>query len=189
MIAGLVLAGGEGRRLGGNKAMTMLAGAPLASHAARALAGVGALAVAGSAEAARALGATALEDPPGLARGPLAGVLAGLEWAQECGAVWLAVLPCDVPLAPRDLVERLRAAVGEGALVCAETELGLEPLISLWRTDLSPTLRAALAGGGHPPVHALARDLGAARVRLTLEEAMNVNTPEDLARIEAALRR
>lgn len=179
-----------GRRIGGAKALMQLAGAPLAHHAARALRpSVRALAVAGDAAAARALNAPALADPPGASRGPLAGVLAGLAWAAGEGASWLAVAPCDAPLLPDDLVPRLRAAAADAMAACAETDAGLEPLISLWRVDLLPRLQAALGAGAHPPVHRFMHDVGAARVRLGADEAMNVNTADDLARAEALLAR
>ena len=187
MIAGAILAGGEGRRIGGAKAMTALSGAPLIAHAARAMEGCGALAVVGDAAAAEAIGATYLCDPPGLARGPLAGVLAGLHWAHDTGADWLATAPCDAPLLPDGLIQQLRLAAGESALACVQSESGLEPLIALWRPDLEDKLRAALSGGAHPPVNKLMHEWGAAFLTLQTEEVMNVNTPEDLARAETLL--
>jgi molybdopterin-guanine dinucleotide biosynthesis protein A len=189
-IVAAILAGGAGARLGGCKALTPLAGAPLAAHVARALGAGAHLAIVGDAEAARVLKAVAIEDPPGAARGPLAGVLAALTWAEGMGAEWVALAPCDTPFLPDDLIARMRAAAGACEIACVESAAGLEPLISIWRIGLTLRLRAALAGGAHPAVHAFMGKLGAARVRLArAEETLNVNTPEDLARAEAYLAR
>lgn len=183
-----ILAGGEGRRIGGGKANVILAGKPLAAHVARALGDVVALAVVGDEKAADLLSAVHLSDPAGFPRGPLTGVLSGLEWACREGAQWLAVAPCDTPLLPRDIVARLRGAVGAAPLVCAQTDIGVEPLISLWRCDMLAQTRAALASN-HPPMREFIRNAGAVYLHLALKEAMNVNAREDLARAEFLLAR
>jgi molybdopterin-guanine dinucleotide biosynthesis protein A len=189
MLAGLILAGGAGRRMGGAKAMALLAGAPLIAHTARALADAKALAVVGDSEAANAIGAILLHDPPDVARGPLAGVLAGLDWALGIGAQWLVTAPCDAPMLPPDFMVRLAAAARDAKAACVESPAGLEPLLAIWRTDLARVLRAALAGGAHPPAHAFMRGLGAARLALSSEEVMNLNTPGELQRAELLLAR
>ncbi len=168
MIAGLVLAGGQSRRFGSEKAAALLDGRPLLDHALDALDGCAPLAVsapAGSrAEAlARARGLAVLADDPAAPRGPLAGVRAGLAWAAGQGADWLAVVPCDGPGAPADLVARLAQAAGAGPGAAAVSPSGPEPLHAVWRTDLLAALDAALASG-HPPVWRLQADLGFARV-------------------------
>jgi len=189
MIVGLILAGGEGRRMGGAKAMRLLAGAPLIEYVAHAFGDVQAMAVVGDAEAAGALSAGLLHDPSDVARGPLAGILAGLEWARDMGADWLAVAPCDAPMLPNDLVTRLHNAARNGVAACAQTPSGFEPLISIWRSDVAHMLRAALADGAHPPVHTFMRGLNAGCVTLSADEVMNINTPDDLQRAEALLAR
>jgi len=184
-IVAAILAGGAGARIGGAKAMKPLAGAPLAAHVARALRSADALAVVGDAQAAAALNAISLDDPPGLARGPLAGVLAALDWARSARADWLALAPCDTPFLPDDLIARLRAGAGMSELACVESAAGPEPLISIWRTHLAERLRAALTGRAHPPVQRLMDEFGAARIRLAgPRETLNVNTPADLAEAE-----
>lgn len=185
-IVAAILAGGQGERIGGDKALKSLGGSLLIAHVARALSNASALAVVGDFEAAQILGATALSDPTDLPRGPLAGVLSALEWGAAGGVEWVAFAPCDTPLLPGDIIERLRAAA-DGALACAETEDGLEPLISLWRTSLAARVRASLNTGAHPPMHVFFREIGVARVSLSATEAMNVNTLDDLARAETIL--
>jgi molybdopterin-guanine dinucleotide biosynthesis protein A len=127
-----------------------------------------------------------LEDPPGLAKGPLTGVLAGLRWAAGRGADRLATAPCDTPFLPADLVERLEAALGEadGAAV-AQAPDGPHPLCGLWRVRLAAPLAAELARG-HPPVRAILKDLGGRLVDFPDAAAFaNINTPGDLRQAEA----
>ena len=104
---GLILAGGQGRRMGGaDKALLQLAGLPLAAHAAARLGpqcGALALNANGSAERLSALGLPVVADEIADA-GPLAGVLAGLRFARESGYAFLCTLSVDAPFAPLDLV-------------------------------------------------------------------------------------
>lgn len=186
-IVAAILAGGRSSRFGAPKALAELAGRPLVAHVAEALAGAAELAVIGDEAAARAVSAVRLVDPPHAASGPLAGVLAGLEWASLCGADWLCVAPCDAPLLPVDLVAHLRTAAAGAPLASVVTDAGAEPLISMWRVALLPDLRSALSGGAHPAAHRLLERLGAAPLQLDAQQTLNVNTREDFARAEAAL--
>jgi molybdopterin-guanine dinucleotide biosynthesis protein A len=136
--------------------------------------------------------ASAVAFSPGAASGPLAGVLAGLAWAQREGFGWLATAPCDAPLLPGDLVPRLSdGAASSGArLALAATSDGWQPLCALWRTDLATELAAALADGRHPSVHGFAEAVGACVVEFEDASAfLNINTPEDFARAQAMFAR
>lgn len=187
---GVILAGGAGRRMGGaDKALLALRGRPLAAWAAERLGPqVAGLAISANGDPARlaALGAPVLADPPGLAgAGPLAGVLAGLDWAAAQGAEALASVPCDAPFAPADLVARLAAGLAEAPAALAETAQGVHPVFGLWRVALRAPLRAALAAGERR-AGAVAEALGAVRVRFDDAAAFaNLNAPEDLAAAEA----
>ena len=194
---GLVLAGGRSSRFGSDKAAAVLDGRPLLAHAIERLrrycAAVAVSAAPGSqAEAiARGLDAPVLHDPQGFPSGPLSGLCAGLAWATAGGAPLLAVMPCDLPLTPEDLVARLRAAVGAGdAGAAARTRDGPQPLCLVARTGLYADLAVRLGVGEHPAAHAW---LGKAGVReVTFPEAdtfLNINTREDLERIEARRRK
>ncbi len=155
-ITGLILAGGRGSRMGGvDKGLQNFQGAPLALHALMRLAPqVGAVML----NANRNLSAyEALEVPvvpdttPDFA-GPLAGMLTGLE---NCETSWLVTVPCDSPLFPLDLVQRLAQAAeqagAELAMATAPEEDGqrrAQPVFCLMHIDCLDSLVTFLNGGG-----------------------------------------
>jgi len=195
MLAGVVLSGGRSLRFGGEKAAALLAGRPLLMWAAlrlqRTCAAVAVNTRQGTqAESlARAAGLPVLFDAAGDAAGPLAGVKAGLLWAQERGARSLAVSPCDAPLLPEDLFLHLAEAAGSGAAM-AETADGPQPLCAVWPVNALAALSEALAGGAHPATWRMLESLGARRVRFTATEAFaNLNTRADLERVAEGFRR
>ncbi len=190
-VVGLVLAGGRSVRFGGEKAVALLDGRPLLEWAALRLRSVCTTVAANvrpgteAETAARRLGLPVLHDEAGDALGPLAGVKAGLVWAERQGARALAVSPCDAPRLPDDLYVRLIQRA-EGGAAMAETSDGLEPLCALWPVSALPTVREALAGGAHPPTWQVLERLGARKVWFESRQAFaNVNTREDLAALEA----
>ena len=188
--AAAILAGGESSRFGADKAMADLGGEPMIAHVAKALSGAVRVAVVGNARAATLLAAADLCDPASAVRGPLAGVLAGLEWAGALGAPWLVTAPCDAPLLPQDVADRLIAAAETAGVSAAfaATASGLHPLCAAWRPALAEPLRGFFSRSVHPPVRELVPD--AARVMFDDEEAFwNVNTPADMARALARLAR
>jgi molybdenum cofactor guanylyltransferase len=192
-VVGLVLAGGRSVRFEGEKAAAVLAGRPLILWAVRRLqhsCQVVATNVRPGTESealARAAGLPLLYDIPGDALGPLAGVKVGLLWARDQGAKMLAVSPCDAPLLPDDLFDRLIESAVEGPAL-AETSEGAQPLCALWPVSVLPQVTEALAGGNHPPIWRLLQSLGATRVRFADAHAFaNINTRADLAAIADAL--
>lgn len=192
-VAGVVIAAGRSRRFGTEKATALLLGKPLLAWAAerlrRSCAAVAVNARAGSETERLALarGFPVLHDAPADAEGALAGVRVGLAWAESLGARALAVSPCDAPLLPDDLFERLLGAAGGGAAL-AETPDGRQPLCSVWPTAALPAVTAALAGGAHPPTWRMLESLNATRVVFGDAAAFaNVNTRADLAEVAAGL--
>jgi len=182
--AGLVLAGGRGRRLGGaDKGLVPVDGEPMALRAARLLRRVASpVAVSANRNAERyaALGLPVLEDGPWAGKGPLAGVLQGLRWSPH---PWLLVLPCDTPALPGAAVEALwaRARRGEARAVVLEAEGRLHPLHCALRTELAGELERRLDAGGLRATDWM-EGLDPARVRLEAAGAgLNVNTPEALS--------
>jgi molybdopterin-guanine dinucleotide biosynthesis protein A len=123
---------------------------------------------------------------PGRA-GPLAGVLAGLEYAaRRPGVTHVLSLPCDTPFPPVDLVARLSAAAGAG-LACAASAGREHSAVALWPVGLAAPLRAALAEGMRA-VRPFQRAHDLKVVDWPTESCdpfFNINTPEDLALAEA----
>ena len=186
VILGVVIAGGRSVRFGGEKAVATLGGKPLLLWAVERLArscpavAVNARAGTEAAALAQARALPVLHDAPGDAAGPLSGVKAGLLWARERGARGIAVSPCDVPLLPSDLFERLVAAAGGGAAM-AETTEGHQPLCAVWPVSALARLTEALADGAHPATWATLDSIGAVRVRFADPGAFaNINTRDDL---------
>jgi molybdopterin-guanine dinucleotide biosynthesis protein A len=121
-------------------------------------------------------------------QGPLAGILAGLDWtARHAAAIeWVASVPADCPFLPRDLVARLHAARAEAALplACAGSGGRRHPVVALWPVDLATDLRRALVGEGLRKVEAWAARHGVAVATwpdTPVDPFFNVNSPDDLA--------
>jgi molybdopterin-guanine dinucleotide biosynthesis protein A len=194
-VVGVVIAGGRSVRFGGEKAVAVLAGQPLLMWAVRRLQRSCAAVAVNTrpdteAEAlAQKEGLVVLHDAPGDPAGPLAGVKAGLTWAQSLGAGAIAVSPCDVPLLPDDLFTRLIGAAAGGAAI-AETADGRQPLCAVWPVSALAKITTALAGGAHPPTWLMLESIGATPVHFQTPEAFaNVNTRADLAAIAGRLER
>jgi molybdopterin-guanine dinucleotide biosynthesis protein A len=148
-VTGLVLAGGRGSRMGGqDKGLQALRGRPLARHVMdRLQPQVGTLLINANRniDAYGALGAPVVQDSEPDFSGPLAGLLAGMRASRTA---WLLCAPCDAPLLPLDLLERLAAQIGDAALALPCSRDGkLQPLFTLLRCDLHSVLAAALARG------------------------------------------
>jgi molybdopterin-guanine dinucleotide biosynthesis protein A len=123
--------------------------------------------------------------------GPLAGILAGLDWAAlhlpECE--WLVSVPGDCPFLPSDLVARLQAVrVAAGApLACARSGEWRHPVIGLWPLALREDLRRALVAEGLRKIETWTARHGVAIADWPAEPIdpfFNVNTPEDAARAQ-----
>ncbi|HLJ19677.1 MAG TPA: molybdenum cofactor guanylyltransferase MobA [Stellaceae bacterium] len=153
-IAGVLLAGGQSRRMGGgDKCLLQLGGKPILAHAIeRARPQVAALALNANGDAARFAGFGLPVVPDGVAgfAGPLAGVLAGLDWAAAsvAGVTHVASFATDAPFLPRDLVPRLLAALdGRHELAAAASRGRTHPVFGLWPLAIRDALRQALAAG------------------------------------------
>lgn len=192
-IFGVILAGGQGRRMAGgaDKALLALAGAPLLAHViARLEPQVERLALSANGEAGRfgRFGLPVLADE--VAAGPLAGLLAALRWAAPLGASAVLSAPVDGPFLPPDLCPRLCLAAEDSPQGLALAAAGgrLHPTYGLWPVALAAPLAAFLASGAKPRVLDFARAHGAAEADFADDGAFdNLNTPEDLARAEALL--
>ena len=192
---GVILAGGRATRMGGgDKGALMLGGASLLSRCiARLGPQVDAMVLNANGDPARFEGfglPVVADSVPGFV-GPLAGVLAGMDWAASVGAEAVVSVAADTPFFPLDLVQRLRS---EGDLVLAATpdpvrKLNRHPTFGLWPVGLRDDLRAALDGGLRKVVLWTDRhDAGLAMFEATpFDPFFNINTPEDLVRAEGLL--
>lgn len=191
-IFGVILAGGQGRRMGGaDKALLPLAGRPLIRHVLDRLhPQVDQVLISANGDPAR-FGLTGCEVVPDAAsRGPLSGIHAALLRAGNLGATHLVSTPVDTPFLPGDLVPQLLLA-GEGAqsgLAFAADATGDHPATALWPVGLAEPLGEWLRAGG-AKVTDFAGAQGAARAEFPDPRAfLNLNTPADLAAAEVLLR-
>ena len=196
---GVILAGGRATRMGGgDKGLRMVGGRRLIDHVIDRLAPqCGGLAINANGDPARLAGFGLPVLPDSLADhpGPLAGVLAGLDWAAALGATAIVTAAADTPFFPTDLVARLRAGAGPSGLCLAASpdETGRvqrHPTFGLWPVALRDDLRAALVGGLRKIV--IWTDAhGAGQVvfdSAPFDPFFNVNTPEDIMTAEALMR-
>lgn len=196
-VVGIVLAGGRGRRMGqGGKTRRRLGGRTLLEHAwERAARQVGLLLLSynGDSQDLPVAAPIILRDPVAGYPGPLAGVLAGLEYLAESvpGGRWLATFACDSPWFPEDLVSRLlQVGDTDGTDVAVAVSGGrMQPVFALWSIGVLPPLRAALREGAPHGVGALIRRLRHVRVEWPAEPDpfFNINTPDELAQAERFL--
>lgn len=192
-VAALVLAGGEGRRMGGGKPARLLAGRPLlcfALDAARRHGGPIALGVRQPNQIASFAGVEMITDSSGIA-GPLAALSSGLQWARAKGCRYLLSMPCDAPFLPCDLVARLHArALRDDASIVLPSSLDrLHPACGMWRTDIAPAL-SIYAQSGRASLIGLAEGVGyvvEAWPPSAHDPFFNVNAPEDLIVAEQRL--
>ncbi|SNS26917.1 molybdenum cofactor guanylyltransferase MobA [Tropicimonas sediminicola] len=197
-IAGVILAGGRATRMGGgDKGLRPLGDRRLIDHViARLAPQVGAMALNANGDPARLaeFGLPILPDPIAGHPGPLAGVLAGLDWAAGAGIPAIVTAAADTPFFPEDLVARLSAAAGPKGLALAgsrdsDGKLWRQPTFGLWPVSLRHDLRAALEDGLRKVVLWTDRhEAGLAEFDATARDPFfNVNTPEDIRAAERLL--
>jgi molybdopterin-guanine dinucleotide biosynthesis protein A len=198
---GVILAGGQSRRMGGgDKGFLRLGGETLLARVIdRLRPQVGAVAINANGDPARFAEYDLPVIPDSVADypGPLAGVLAGLDWAAEQGASHIVTAAADTPFFPANLTARLIAAAeAEGvALASAKSPsphrgMSRHPTFGLWPVALSEDLRAALAADMRKIIVWTDRH-GCALAEFAadpFDPFFNVNTPEDMAKAEALAR-
>lgn len=191
-VAGVILAGGLSRRMGGgDKPLQMLGHQPLLAHViARAQPQVHALAINANGDPARfsEFDLPVVADSIEGFAGPLAGILAGLDWAAAHlpGAHWLASFAGDAPFLPVDMVARLLDGVAvPGCVLATVSSAGRShPVFGLWPLALRGALRKAIVDEDVRKV-----DVWTARYSLTTvdfeaephDPFFNANRPDDLS--------
>lgn len=188
LITGVVLAGGQGRRMGGvDKGLQPLNGQPMVEHIiARLRPQVGHLVINANRnlQAYAAFGYPVLADAVPDFAGPLAGLHAALSAAQT---PWVVTVPCDSPFLPVDLVFRLFSALtaASAEIAVARTGEQVHPVFCLCRRELLPHLDDYLARGERKFCRWYA-DLQAVEVAFDdqAQAFENINTREELSRFE-----
>ena len=196
-VVAVVLDGGQGRRMGFvDKPLMPLGEHTLLDHV------IGRLSPQCSAIALNANGnperflsyqmpviADSVEDHPG----PLAGILAGLDWAalHQPQATHVISVPGDAPFIPRDLVSQLTQAIGDGAKLARAHSFGRRhPVVGLWPVSIRADLRDQLVNHDVRKIDLFTADYTMAEVEFdgVPDPFFNVNTPEDRAEAERILR-
>ncbi len=199
---GLLLAGGRSSRMasafagatGGDKGLLDLEGVPMMAHViARLAPQVEQMVINANGDPTRfaSFGLPVVADSIEGYAGPLAGILAGLQWAKTNApqATHVASVSTDAPFVPSNLIERLTAALTarHAGIPLAASGGELHPVIGLWPVALADDLEAALTSGtrkvlkwtdthGTLPVEFPFEDYGGTRV----DPFFNANTPDEL---------
>ena len=195
-IAGVLLAGGGARRMGGgDKCLRSLGGRPLLTRIMESIAPQVEeliLNANGDRDRFEPFGLTVVSDSFPCLAGPLAGILAGMEWLQanRPGVDLLVSVPADGPFVPSDLVSRLLAAKGPARIACARSGGRSHPPTALWDVTLAEDLRRAMEDEEMRKI-----DRWTARYTILhadwsnkpFDPFFNVNRPEDLIRAETLL--
>lgn len=196
-VVGVLLAGGQARRMGGgDKCLRPLGERSILAHVIeRAWSQVAALVLNANGDPARfaAFGLPVAADVIEGFAGPLAGVLTGMEWAlaRRPDCAWIATFATDTPFLPGDLVARMCQSVEGADLACASSNGRANPVFGLWPVRLAAPLRRAMVEEEIRKV-----DIWTARYRLAqvdfpaepFDPFFNTNRPEDLAEAEQMLR-
>jgi molybdopterin-guanine dinucleotide biosynthesis protein A len=202
-IIGVLLAGGQSRRMGGvDKVLMELGGRPLLAHAIDCLRPqVEGLVISANGAASRFadFGLPVIADSVAGFAGPLAGVHAGLAWvaANRPGIDHVVTVAADTPFFPADLVAGFLAAREDrSTLLVARSQGGLHPVIGLWPLKMVSELEKTLKQGKRK-ASAFAEEQGAVEVffpqteigERLIDPFFNINRPEDLAEAESLLTR
>jgi molybdopterin-guanine dinucleotide biosynthesis protein A len=192
---GLVLAGGLARRMGGgDKARIEIGGVTILDRVLAVLSGQTTdIIINANGDPARFgdTGCEVVSDNVPNHPGPLAGILAGLDWlaAANNGVEWIVSVPGDCPFLPDDLVERLHQArrkMGAGVpLACARSGEWRHPVVGLWPLALRADLRKALVEEDLRKIEVWTARHGCAIADWPdqpVDPFFNVNTPEDAER-------
>jgi len=193
---GVILAGGLARRMGGgDKGLRLVGGERVLDRLVRRMSPqVAGLAVNANDDPARFadLGLPVVPDTVPDRPGPLAGVIAALDWAaaHPSRAAWIVTVPGDCPFVPPDLVARLHEGRGAAGLACATSGGWTHPVVALWPLSIRDALRAAVQDGMRK-IDAFTARYATAAVEWPVNPVdpfFNVNTPEDLAEADRLAR-
>lgn len=189
-VGGMLLAGGQSRRFGAEKAVARFGEQLMMDAVAERFTSFAKFSISARPDSAAAghaasWHATILNDDPSLPSGPLAGVFEGLKWAHASNLDFLVTAPCDAPLLPTNVFERLLDAIGPAPAAFVATSEGEHPLCAVWRVALRFPLESALRSGVHPSVRSFLAEQQAQRVWFDDARAFaNANTVDALLALE-----
>ena len=188
---GVILAGGQATRMGGgDKGLLPLGGVPILDRVIDRFAPqVDSFAINANGDASRFHTYDVAIIPDSIAgfAGPLAGVLAGLDWAAAQGATHIVSAAADTPFLPCDLVPQLLLAANDDGLALSASPSGRQPTFGLWPVSLRENLRDGLENGLRKVV-VWTQEHNAGTAEFPDDRAFfNVNTPDDLKMAEAML--
>ena len=189
-VAVVILAGGEGRRMGGAKPLRILAGEMLIDRAvrqARTWSETVAVAVRDLSHLSDC-GAEVIRDREDV-DGPLGGLASALQFtvARECEL--LLTIPADMPFLPKDLLERLACALSGHSCALASSGGHVHPVCALWSVGAADQIETYVETGRRS-LRGFAELIGCATVEwptASLDPFFNINSPEDLAEADRHL--
>lgn len=188
-LLALVLAGGNGCRIGGNKGARMLGDSSLLDRALDFARGQADQVAIGLRERGGSVPTEVIIDEEGI-EGPLASIIAGLRHVEQQEQDALLSLPCDMPFMPGDLAARLTRQLPAGGAAYATSGGRAHPVCALWHVAALPMAEAYAAAGGRS-----LKGLTAQMPNIAVEWPTaggdpfdNINDPDDLARAEQRLR-
>ena len=171
-LLGAVIAGGQARRFGGDKGAALFSGRALIDHAVAALAPlVDEVAIVGRSWGTR----QSIPDRPRPGMGPMGGIAGALGFAREMDYTGVLTIGCDTPVVEPALLKRLLA---EDAAWCTDN-----PVIGVWPVSTAAAALDYAASDPKRSVRGWAASIGA--VGIAWPGIANLNTPDDLARLEA----
>lgn len=186
----VILAGGEGRRIGGEKPLRLLGGRRLIDRAldfSRRWSNSVAVAVRDQSQMP-SLHAEIIEDEA--IEGPLGGLAAALNVARHKGCVFALTIPADMPFLPLDLLDRLTNAIGRSGCAIASSGGHVHPVCGLWRVSSLALLDDYVSSGGRS-LKGFAALTGSVEVEWPAgpnDPFFNINSAADLAKAEKRLR-
>ena len=190
-IAAVILAGGEGSRIGGDKPMRLLSGTTLLDRAIEYASGLSdKVAVAVRDQQVGDAGVAVIRDNPTI-EGPLAGLVAALRFASDEYANAVLTLPADMPFLPPDLADRLAEELANNRAAIATSDGHLHPVCGLWLTAALDFVPEYLASGRRS-LRGLAETVGYVAVDWPADPEdpfFNINTSADLAEAERRIQR
>jgi len=190
-IASVILAGGEGSRIGGDKPMRLLGGTTLLDRAIDYASGLSdKVAVAVRDQQVGEARVAVIRDDPTI-EGPLAGLVAALGFGRDENADAVLTLPADMPFLPPDLTDRLAEELANNRAAIARSGGHIHPVCGLWLTAALDFVAEYLASGRRS-IRGLAETVGYVAVDWPADPEdpfFNINTSADLAEAERRIQR